>query len=599
MATTPTFTATNARPVDLSTTHITPSVTGDDCHDLNKVVGGLVQKIFLQPLSSTGGTVTFTDDTGAGYNRDDITDTIVTALVTPTDSATNATASAMLEQMTRHSRADHNLPVDQLLLSQALGTTGLPSTLGSAIVRYDVGTDVTPAATDYLALVNNPGTRNYDRGVEALTVFYASLASLYTPDAHAVSFSDAGEFDTFTANVKNFAETLVNAGKADQSVLTKASDLTAMSLSDEIVTGIKLRGDDQDTTEDYSFARIITYVAHDMVSEAHSDANTDDRAPNMDLMPFGLTELINPSSLLFINMENHARKPVSEIIAAWLDMVASTQSPINMVSLNKLSKINAVSANVSKMSNAFAVAAQRRVKRKADARRSANESDFSSAPALPADAARDIMAKLNSMANQNRSHNVKLTKRKTYNRPSRRTRPSGMVQGPGRIKRKTYYPDIHFYADTSGSMSVEDYQDTLILVAMMATKLKCDVYFSSFSDVLSNEVLLPTKGRSPTQIQKIIKAIPKVSGGTDFQQIWDNVNRLESNKKRLSIISTDFEYHPRAYPKIDHPANAVYVPAFNRKNPSSWGWVKHAAANFINAMRPHDPMVDTKILGMR
>lgn len=596
---TPVFTATNARPVDLTSADITPALAGDDCYDIKNVIAGLVDKVFLQPLSP-GSDVLFTDDTGAGYTRTEIAEKITDALLDENDTDTNSTAAAMLEAMTRHSRADHNLPVNQLMLSQALGATGLPSTMGSAIVRYDVGTDIIPTATDYLALVNNPGTRNYDRAVDHLTTFYAGLASLYYPEGHAIAFSDDTAFSRFTTAVHDMAQTLVSAGQADQSVLTRAAELTKMTLDKEIVTGIRLRSSDTDITDDYSFARLVSYVAHDVAADEHARANTDDRAPEAHLMPFSITSLINPSNLLFINMENHSRSAASKIVAAWTDIVNSTNNPINMVSLKKLSKINAVSSNISKMQGAIAANAQKRVKATADSRRDASESDFSSRPVTPAASARDILAKLKTMASQNQSKNIYLTKRKTYGRPSRRNRiGDNMFQAPGKIKRKTYYPDIHFYADTSGSMSIEDYQDTLVLIAQIANKLKCDFYFSTFSHVLSSEVLLPTKGRTPAQVQEIIRRIPKVTGGTDFQQIWDNINRLDSKKRRLNIVSTDFGYTPRAWPAIDHPENVVYVPAFNRKDDYAWNWVKKYAAKFANDMRRHDPTIDHKLLGMR
>src|SRR5699024_2866 len=128
------------------------------------------------------------------------------------------------------------------------------------------------------------------------------------------------------------------------------------------------------------------------------------------------------------------------------------------------------------------------------------------------------------------------------------------------IKNTSYLPDIHLYVDTSGSMSVEDYQMACVMLMEMAHRADVNIYFSSFSDVLSQELLLPTKGRSRQQMATMIAAVPKVTGGTDYHQIWENINASPVRQQRMNIVLTDFEFLPRSGRKVDHPRNIFYAP---------------------------------------
>lgn len=84
-------------------------------------------------------------------------------------------------------------------------------------------------------------------------------------------------------------------------------------------------------------------------------------------------------------------------------------------------------------------------------------------------------------------------------------------------------PDIHVYIDTSGSISEENYQDAVMMLIRVAKKLNVNLYFNSFSDILSQTTLLKVKDRSPASIWKEFRKVPKVTGGTEFQQVWEYI----------------------------------------------------------------------------
>lgn len=126
------------------------------------------------------------------------------------------------------------------------------------------------------------------------------------------------------------------------------------------------------------------------------------------------------------------------------------------------------------------------------------------------------------------------------------------VVKPGKVISRKYIPDIHIYLDTSGSISTENYEDTIKMLITFAKKMGVDLYFTSFSHIMSTPVRLRIKDRSVAQVWKQFAAVPKVSGGTDYQQIYTFIN--EHPVLKLSsmvtgqkpIILNMAEYHDSA-----------------------------------------------------
>lgn len=563
----------------------------------------LMENLLVSPINPAKPAIV-TDNKGNTLSTDDMADVLTTSLDdvdgNPSDKDHKKSAE-LLEALLSQVDASDNLPASKLFLAQALGATGLPSVMSSATVLYDTKTDIVSSASDYLSTLaqyNNGHTaaqRSYNIAHEHLLSLYVALVSMFDIEGNMMLCAQQDDFKTFTDEVLTTTQMLHSAGKASDETLNRAQKFNAFDLSDEIVIGINTLTDNDICAEEYSFGRILGYVANDYTRKHDADAYANNAPEKVMLAPWDLLSAANPKAWYFVNIENHARKTAAEITAEWKMLERASTMPIRRVNLNKLKRIGVQQRNIFAMKDQ--VASRKKNRHRKATRRDSTESDFARQAPSPAQSARDIVTTLKQMAHTHRSQNPQVVYRKSPNRQSRRNR-SYADPTPGKTKRKEYFPDIHFYADTSGSMSLKDYQDTLLLVIAVAKKLNCNVYFSSFSHVLSQEVLLPTKGRSKEHIHKIIKSVPKVSGGTDFQQVWDNINNLNERGKRLNIIATDFAFHPHSFPRIDHPRNVVYVPAFDRSNSYGWNQVRHYAANFANAMRAHDGNIDAKLLGM-
>ena len=151
----------------------------------------------------------------------------------------------------------------------------------------------------------------------------------------------------------------------------------------------------------------------------------------------------------------------------------------------------------------------------------------------------------------------------TYNKPNRRD-PDDFNKKGKSVSTK-YLPDIHLYIDTSGSVSEQNYKDAVMACISMAKKLNINIYFNSFSSELSQCSLLHTRDKSIKQIYAAFQKVQKVTGGTDFDNVWDYINMSKKRRRELSIMITDFEYTPRNR-QVNHPENLYYVPCANVTN---------------------------------
>lgn len=145
-----------------------------------------------------------------------------------------------------------------------------------------------------------------------------------------------------------------------------------------------------------------------------------------------------------------------------------------------------------------------------------------------------------------RSENMIKVQKATYQRASRRD-PDDMNL-KGKIRKTLYNPDVHIFLDSSGSISEDMYSQGIYAIILIAQRLKSDLYFSSFSHVLAEPVKIRVAGKSAMQIYKQIIALPKVSGGTNYTNVYRAIDEIEdfntkhSRASRLNFMMTDFEY---------------------------------------------------------
>ncbi|MDR0592586.1 MAG: hypothetical protein LBG60_04875 [Bifidobacteriaceae bacterium] len=190
------------------------------------------------------------------------------------------------------------------------------------------------------------------------------------------------------------------------------------------------------------------------------------------------------------------------------------------------------------------------------------------------------------------SRNLTKTRRTSFTRASRRDPLNHNV--PGQTQRVDYLPDLHIYIDTSGSMSEGDYRAAVQAVIAIAKRLDVDLYVSSFSRQLSQEACVPTSKMRPAQMWRAISKLPKVTGGTDFAQVWTHINASKTRRKRINIMVTDFEWTP-AVGDGPHPKSLYYLPATNMP----WHRICANAKKFATACLAVEPTIGSRFIAMR
>lgn len=166
----------------------------------------------------------------------------------------------------------------------------------------------------------------------------------------------------------------------------------------------------------------------------------------------------------------------------------------------------------------------------------------------------------------NKASSNKTTRRsKSFMRPNRRHPENFNLAG--KLNRTQYKRDIHIFLDTSGSISPKEYATGLQIITLAAKKLNVDIYFTSFSHITSETVKIPTKNKSEKAIYKLLMAVPKVGGGTDYSNVYNHiikdaiVARKQNRSEPINIMLTDFAYDLSKRDNINNyvMANTYYM----------------------------------------
>ena len=105
--------------------------------------------------------------------------------------------------------------------------------------------------------------------------------------------------------------------------------------------------------------------------------------------------------------------------------------------------------------------------------------------------------------------------------------------------------------------------------------------------------LKDAKGKSVAAIYREFTKVPKVTGGTDFEQIWRYIEASRKRKNELSLIITDFEWYPRST-YAGHPKNLYYAPVSN----TDWTYITRAAKNYVDSMAHIEPNLARRLVGL-
>lgn len=548
---------TNQKPVSLAPVYI-PKITGD--FDPPSYVKTTLVEPLRQPMVQ-GTPVTIADGNSA-LDDDTITQRVMDCCGEIVDVTAEAWARMLFQRTLMFFDQQAPMSIQDLFVIQAAVQEKLPFPVPGQVV-YTPAQDVIPTSKEFIG-----GFCSYEK-------YFASLAMYARPETLGFYFVNETAFNEF----KTWLASEINniAAQLPAQVNQLFADFQADIKLDGLTESLALRQDDNDGNDEYSFPRVLMTMLM---------RYTQSVSPALyGVLPFNLGELFCPRSVVFVNVEKHAYASSREVKNEWELINQSVQQQINMVSNTKLSKLTSTLRNIQKIQGSAANALtnlNQGVSR-------AQTIVFKSKSPTVVDITKLLKRIMSKMATVNRSQNSYKSVKASFAKPNRRDPDDFNKQGKTVSVR--YYPDIHLYIDTSGSISEENYQDTVKACMAIARKLNINIYFNSFSHVLSQCTLLKTANKTNRQLYAEFQRVPKVDGGTDYEQIWHYINRSKKRKREISLIITDFEWTPRNR-FVEHPENLYYVPCSRM----DWQHMTRCATTFAQAMLRNAPDIRKHIL---
>ena len=550
--------ATNQKPVELSPLYNSP-ITGPFQPDA--YLKQTTDQMWNSPINAQHP-VTINDN-GVALTDSDLAQIILDCLGTTYNASAQRRAKDLCSQTMVHFNKNTTLAIDELFLIQASCKMGNQLPIPNAMTVYTPGVDVIPAARKFLA------------GQVPWEIWFGSLGFYARPRTLGFSFATQTSFEDFKTWFSQQVTPL--QGTLPAETQTMIQDFQTLTLS-ELTESLKLRDDSTQNNDPMSFPRVL--ISYLMLYA--SQVSQTECSP----MPFCLSELYCPESIVFINVERHSKANAAEIEKEWKIINQSLSQNIPMIKNSKLNKLTAVQRS---LQNAASRAAANMMTTTQMAAMKAAKTRFSSKEPTVYDLAKLMKKIMAKMANVARSENTYKVSHATYQKPNRRNPDDFNLMGKNTSTK--YRPDIHLYIDTSGSISESNYASTMKACIIMAKKLNVNLYFNTFSHYLSQTTMLKVKDRSLDEIYKKFRDTPKVTGGTDFSLVWHYINRSPKRKREISLMITDFGYDaPSQY--IEHPKNLYYAPCANM----SWSTITYYAQSFIESMEHIDPLIRNHIL---
>lgn len=552
------------KPGHLDPYTLVPAFTGD-C-DPVAMLDAMVTHTLFEPLNANQTVAVAVNN--QPIDRDGANELLLRSVGEVLDPVAQEVMNTLFEQALTRWIPSASSPVDEAFITQAAATCKLPD---PSKALYTTQSDVIPAVKDVLA--GNAGT----------DLLLVSLGWTFHPHTVGFWFRTNAEFDAFKTWLQGeLTKIASNISAADMRMFQQFNALTLTDLTESLI----LRADDSQALNEYSFARVLMWA---LMTWTGANAPQAGAPQTCGVLPFSIAEMALPRTLVLVNVEAHARASMRKIINEWELINKSLHAPVKLVTPGQLSKLTALARAQQKASAQAANSLSNAHQQKGRSGRVV----FHKTPTRPIDIYKSVMRVLTRMSKVNQSLNSIRNVTTSFVRANRR-QPNDPNK-PGKVISREYLPDIHIYLDTSGSISTENYEDTIKMLITFAKKMGVDLYFTSFSHIMSTPVRLRIKDRSVNQVWKQFAAVPKVSGGTDYEQIYTFINEHNTLKRRLNLVITDFEWWPGSY-HIDVPENLYYVPI---SVPSGYySSLRNSAMSFVRSMEKIDPSTGSRILGM-
>lgn len=430
------------------------------------------------------------------------------------------------------------------------------------IVKYTVDSDIIPECKDFVI-----GIPNQDNIAASFAYTFDNINAL------GIAFRMSSDFSKFQEKFKDLVQK--EQANISSDTLSQCQEFFKMNL-DKLTLDISVRNDHfTDNNEPYSFAQLLRYTIDNYIHDQPHEAF---------YVPFQTTELFAPKNIIFINIEQHSHSNKNDIIKHWDEIEKALRMPIKLWSRKSIKKLQQVATMASR--NAQQI--KNLQKQKNDNSQRVNVPLSLTAPST-AILQKRVAKVIKKATDVNRSQNAYKTRTKSYAKANRRNPDD--IDRMGVITSTKYRPDIHIYQDTSGSISEDNYEAATRMLVEMAIKLDVDLYYTSFSHIVSQQTKVKVKGRTPEAVYKTIQAIPKVGGGTDFENVWDIINRDPVRQRQISFLISDMEYTAPTVEK-NIPKNLYYLPIANMP----WSIIQRLTKEFLDSTKHYRRNIRRNIL---
>ena len=298
------------------------------------------------------------------------------------------------------------------------------------------------------------------------------------------------------------------------------------------------------------------------------------------ILPLNLKTFIHPVGISFIDLQNLANT-TSQDFKHELSQLSQLTNRINKFRLVKFSQLQ-TAKKITQQSNSLSNQKQYVKQTPDDIQRQLQRGFHTTMPSVNYQLKR-LVKIVNHSTTSLMSDNTYHSSYRTFMRPNRRYPDDINLRGT--LQTTSYRPDIHIFLDTSGSISESQYRTAVTMLILISKKLNTNLYFTSFSDEITPTVKLQTKNVSPSLIYRQIKAIPKIDGGTEYENVWRTIDLIDRQSRaahqaaRLNFMITDFAYDLSSLwsPQLHSPSTTrlFYLPmAANQRdyqNCLNWG----------------------------
>lgn len=529
-----TFHITNQQSVDY--TDLMPIIS-DPSIDLQTgtktALKPLIERFFTPLQSNQSVTITLNHQ---DYSQNQFTADLIKGLTsTDEDPKLNDQFSVLIHQSSQYkdSRIQNykNIIANSILLKQKLP-------LPSANIKYTYDEDIQRQAKAYLTSPTDDNLQELNNGL------IGTLIERPINDSwNFVLIKNKKEYD----QIKDTIDQLINQSQVDPDTQKKATDIQSIQLDDHTTFNSWVTGQDNDANQ------INRFITKALIQN------------QTDWLPLNLHALIQPLGFSFINLETLINSDQHSYNTELNQIANVTNKLVNfkLTTFKKVATAKSINQSMQKPKQH-----QKQYTKTANMIAQRKQAGFQKTMPSFKQQLNRLVQIVNSQTSQIMSDNSYKQTRTTFMRPNRRYPDDPNLRGS--IQTTHYHPDLHIYLDTSGSIEESQYRSAVTMLIMITQKLKTNLYFTSFSHEILPPVKLITKNVSPAIVYSEIKRIPKASGGTEYENVWNMIDTIgrqshvNAQAPRLNFVITDFEYDLRSSwtPRLNQPSTnkTFYLP---------------------------------------